>query len=91
MKPDKITQIEFELIELKSRARNVGYKNIIPRLPVRFQESVMIGFYKRLSNWKKGLTIVENPSGFIPAEVTAKKEAEFITSTTALAEHFNAQ
>ena len=91
MKQDKIIEIELELLELKSRAKNVGYKNIIPKLPVNPQESVMIGFYKRLSNWKKGLSIVENPSGFIPAEVTAKKEAEFITSTSALAEHFNAQ
>ncbi len=98
MKQEKIAEIELELLELKSRARHAGYKNIIPKLSKKLQsqsneiqESVMMGFRKRLSNWKQGLTIVENPSGMTSAEKESKKEEEFVVSTTALAEHFNAQ
>ena len=91
MKLEKILKIESELVELKSRARTSGYKNGIPKLPENYQDSSMIGFYKRLSNWKKGLIVAENPNGLLRAEDEVIKNEEFITSTASLAEHFNAQ
>jgi hypothetical protein len=93
---DKITEVESELSELKSRARNAGYKNVMPKLSEKLkfydeglQEGIMCGFYKRLSNWKQGLIIMENPGGLVYANVLAKKEEELKISTNALMEHFN--
>jgi hypothetical protein len=93
MEQEQITKIEYELSELKSRARNIGYKNEIPRLPKKLrskepglQMSVMTGFNKRLSNWKHGLVVMENPGGLGSAE---KRETEIKASVATLAEHFN--
>lgn len=58
-----LKELESELFELKSRANRVGYKNIIPRLPYHKADHLMIGFYKRLHNWKNGLLQFENPGG----------------------------
>jgi len=93
MRDEKITELEMELIELKSRARNMGYKNQIPRLPKNIrnkpeglQVSLLSGFTKRLSNWKHGLVIIENPGG-IPYESTKPTVSQ--ATAEALAEHFN--
>lgn len=65
-----INEINSELTELKLRAKKVGYKNAIPRIP-KFKKthphnhnSTLMGFNKRINNWKKGLLILENPGGF---------------------------
>jgi len=93
MEQEQIIKLETELSELKIRAKNIGYKNEIPRLPKKlrskdasFQQSVMSGFYKRLSNWKNGLMIMENPGGMGAVE---KKDTAIKTSIATLAEHFN--
>ncbi len=96
MKQEKIIEIESELLELKSRARNAGYKNSMPILSKKLkfydeglQESIMCGFYKRLTNWKSGLIIMENPGGLVYADKEIKKAEELKISTNALIEHFN--
>jgi len=93
MEQEQISKIESELSDLKVRARNIGYKNEIPSLPkklrtkdAKFQQSVMSGFYKRLSNWKSGLTTMENPGGVNSVE---KKETAIKAAIDTLAEHFN--
>jgi hypothetical protein len=93
MEQEQIVKLESELSDLKVRARNIGYKNEIPRLPKKlrskdasFQQSVMSGFYKRLSNWKNGLVTMENPGGMGAVE---KKDTAIKTSIATLAEHFN--
>ena len=75
MDKELILKIELELSELKIRARDIGYKNEIPRLPLKLknkdeksQKAVMSGFYKRLLNWKNGLVIMENPGG-VPTNI----------------------
>lgn len=91
MKSEKILKIESELSELKSRARTSGYKNGIPKLPENYQDNSMIGFYKRLSNWKNGLILAENPNGLASHKVKSENIGEFVVSTAALIEHFSAQ
>lgn len=61
-------QKKKELTELKSRALSVNYKNGFPKLPKEQNsqaifDNLMIGFEKRLDNWKKGLIQIENPGG----------------------------
>jgi len=93
MEQDRITKIESELLELKARARNIGYKNEIPRLPKNIrvktaglQESLLSGFTKRLSNWERGLLLMENPGGLTLKADNARNLAE---ATTNLVHHFN--
>lgn len=95
MEQEQIMKLESELLELKARARNVGYKNSIPRLPKKLknkesglQLSVMSGFNKRLSNWKSGLIIMENPGG-LNYDNSEKKPTKLSESIANLAEHFN--
>lgn len=61
-------QLKNEISELKSRARTVDYKNVMPRFPKeqltqKAFDNLMIGFNKRLDNWKNGLVQLENPGG----------------------------
>lgn len=61
-------QQKKELTDLKSRALSVNYKNGFPRLPKEQNsqstfDNLMIGFEKRLDNWRKGLIQLENPGG----------------------------
>lgn len=95
MEQEQIMKIESELLELKVRARNAGYKNIIPRLPKKLknkettlQMSVMSGFRKRLTNWKNGLITMENPGG-LNSDNSEKKSSKLSESIVTLAEHFN--
>lgn len=68
MKNQISEELQNEITDLKNRARIVGYKNIFPRLPkdqntqISF-DNLMIGFEKRLHNWKNGLIQLENPGG----------------------------
>lgn len=56
-----------EISDLKVRAVNIGYKNVIPKLPEsrRNFEQSMLGFMYRLDNWKKQLLQLENPGGML--------------------------
>lgn len=92
MDQEQILKLGHELSELKLRARNVGYKNNIPKLPslknreIGHQNSVMSGFYKRLSNWTNGLNVMENPGGLITEH---RINLDLEATTVKLSEHFN--
>lgn len=55
-----ITLTEYR--ELIARAKEVGYKNLIPKFKENNQlnPNSMRGFEKRLDNWEKGLTKLED-------------------------------
>lgn len=75
-----------EIVELKSRARTVGYKNAFPKLPKDQHtqasfDNLLIGFEKRLHNWKNGLIQLENPGGTLNGKKRGeqdKKTVQFI-------------
>jgi hypothetical protein len=61
-------ELKNEISELRSRARVADYKNVMPRLPKeqitqKAFDNLMMGFNKRLQNWKNGLIQLENPGG----------------------------
>lgn len=73
-------QLKSEIVDLKSRALKIGYKNAFPRLPKeqanhKTFENLMIGFSKRLHNWKNGLIQLENPGGTLNGK---KRDADKI-------------
>jgi len=78
--------LKNEIIELKSRARVIGYKNGFPKLPKDQHsqaafDNLMIGFEKRLHNWKNGLIQLENPGGTLNGKKRGqedKKSVQFI-------------
>lgn len=77
MKNSISEELKKEISELKTRARAVDYKNTFPRLPKdqmtqKAYDNLMIGFHKRLTNWKNGLTQLENPGG----SLNGKKRGE---------------
>jgi hypothetical protein len=82
-----IYEVQQELIALKTKARNIGYKNQIPRLPISNQknhtsfESRMIGFNKRFRNWKHDLDKFENISQ-TPISSTSIAENGMIVHTS---------
>ena len=57
---EKIAHYTNELSNLASRARAVNYKNKLPRLPKKPSLVTLIGFEKRLSNWKSTLIRLES-------------------------------
>ena len=57
---EQISSLTLQLSDLKSRARVVNYKNALPKLPKVPNPATLIGFKKRLSNWKKGLLSLES-------------------------------
>jgi len=68
MKSTISEQLKNEISDLKNRARIIGYKNVFPNLPKEQNtqaafDNLMIGFEKRLNNWKNGLIQLENPGG----------------------------
>ena len=70
MKSNISDDLRTEMSELKTRARAAGYKNTFPRLPKeqvtqKSYENLMMGFSKRLDNWKNGLLQLENPGGML--------------------------
>lgn len=70
MKSTISDELKNEISDLKSRAREVGYKNGFPKLPKEQQtqksfDNLMVGFHKRLQNWKNGLLQLENPGGML--------------------------
>lgn len=70
MKSNITDELKSEMSELKIRARAIGYKNAFPRLPKeqhtqKAYENLMMGFHKRLDNWKGGLLQLENPGGML--------------------------
>lgn len=56
---DKLAHYSNELSDLAFKARAVNYKNKLPRLPKKPTESTLMGFAKRLSNWKQVLFLLE--------------------------------
>ena len=68
MKNNISEELKKEINDLKSRALSINYKNVFPKFPkdqmtqVAF-DNLMIGFEKRLHNWKNGLIQLENPGG----------------------------
>ena len=81
-------ELEIEFSTLKSRASEIGYKNGFPQFP-RPQHSkeqfnnLMIGFNKRLANWKNGLSQMENPGG------TLNGKKRFQTEKTLTSDDFS--
>lgn len=72
-------QMKNEITELKVRARSIGYKNNFPKLPKEQYtqsafDSVMMGFEKRLQNWKNGLVQLENPGGTLNGKKRGEAE-----------------
>lgn len=70
MKSNISDELKTDMSELKMRARNIGYKNVFPRLPKEQHtqkafDNLMMGFHKRLDNWKNGLMQLENPGGML--------------------------
>ena len=61
-----LSELKNDLTSLLSRAREAGYKNVIPKIPQgktlssEPSEHIMAGFYLRLGNWISGLVQVEN-------------------------------
>jgi hypothetical protein len=60
--------LKNEINDLKNRARQIGYKNVFPKFPKeqysqKSFDNLMMGFEKRLTNWKNGLEQLENPGG----------------------------
>lgn len=69
--------LKKEINDLKNRAREIGYKNAFPKLPKEQYtqhafNNLMMGFEKRLQNWKNGLIQLENPGG----SLNGKKRSE---------------
>jgi len=84
-----------ELSVLKERARKINYKNGLPSLPKpkssqKSFDNLMIGFYKRLYNWKNGLVQMENPGGTLGgksrAELASEEESDGFDSPYAIKE-----
>jgi hypothetical protein len=68
MKSTISEQLKNEINDLKNRAKTIGYKNVFPNLPKEQNtqaafDNLMIGFEKRLNNWKNGLIQLENHGG----------------------------
>lgn len=61
-----LNEIQNELVSLQERAKKIGYKNIIPKIPQGKKlgseppEHLLAGFNLRLSNWINGLIQLEN-------------------------------
>lgn len=66
-----LQELQSELSDYRSRAIQADYKSKIPSLPRSTKMNqhglpashLMTGFYKRLTNWLKGLEQLENPGG----------------------------
>jgi len=61
-------ELKMEINDLKNRARQIEYKNAFPKFPKeqysqKSFDNLMMGFEKRLTNWKSGLEQLENPGG----------------------------
>jgi hypothetical protein len=70
MKSNISDELKSEISDLKTRARSAGYKNAFPRFPKEQHtqkafENLMMGFHKRLDNWRSGLLQLENPGGML--------------------------
>lgn len=70
MKSNISDDLRTEMSELKTRARAAGYKNVFPRLPKeqgtqKAYDNLMMGFHKRMDNWRNGLLQLENPGGML--------------------------
>lgn len=86
MKNSISEQLNNEINDLKSRARSIGYKNAFPKLPKpqlsqSSFDNLMIGFEKRLHNWKNGLIQLENPGGTLNGKKRGesdKRSGEFV-------------
>lgn len=68
MKHSISEELKMQINDLKNRARQIGYKNAFPKLPKeqysqKAFDNLMMGFEKRLTNWKSGLEQLENPGG----------------------------
>lgn len=68
-----------EINDLKNRARIINYKNVFPRFPKdqlsqKSFDNLMIGFEKRLHNWKNGLLQLENPGGMLNGKKRGEPE-----------------
>jgi len=79
MKNSISEQLKNEINDLKSRARIIGYKNGFPKLPKEQLtqsafDNLMIGFEKRLQNWKNGLIQLENPGGTLNGKKRGEAE-----------------
>jgi hypothetical protein len=75
--------------ELISRAKAVGYKNQIPKLPdphklAKNFDHLLIGYDYRLNNWMNGLLSLEFPSGRLNKE--GEKNVQKISSPSAIEE-----
>lgn len=56
---EKLAHYSNELSNLAYKARAVNYKNQIPKLPKKPSLVTLVGFEKRLSNWKRVLFLLE--------------------------------
>lgn len=52
-------ELQRELSDLNSRARKIDFKSKLPTLPKKPTQATMLGFFKRLANWKNVLTHLE--------------------------------
>lgn len=82
MKNSISEELKSEITDLKNRASRIGYKNVFPKFPKdqhtqKSFENLMVGFYKRLENWKGGLLQLENPGG-LPS-LKKKQQTENLT------------
>lgn len=79
MKNSISEELKNEISNLKGRARSVDYKNAFPRLPKEQHtqkafDNLMVGFHKRLHNWKNGLIQLENPGGMLNGKKSGEKD-----------------
>lgn len=79
MKSSISEELKNEISDLKTRARVVEYKNAFPRLPKEQHtqkafDNLMVGFQKRLHNWKNGLVQLENPGGMLNGKKLGEKD-----------------
>lgn len=98
MESKEITKLKEELFELKTRAKQIGYKNFPPTFPEpkRIGESIqarLVGFKMRFHNWKQGLWILENPGG-IPnsnsqENITTQKVGDSLSNLLSLNNSLN--
>ena len=83
-----MNELQQELAELKTRARNANYKNATPRLPISNSknhtsfEARMVGFTKRFNNWKHDLNKFENICREKPADIFVADNGMIVISTS---------
>lgn len=80
-------ELKAEMSDLKIRGLNIGYRNVFPRLPKdqltqRAFDNLMVGFHKRLANWKSGLLQIENPGGMFNGKKRETEKMSGIVHTT---------